>query len=221
MLKLLVWATALGTAALFATQAGALVLTLDDGEGHSVTIADGGAGDLHGAAGAVTFIGSVGTWVINVTTGISFPIAGFTDGSEAGSLLDLASIDVSAGTGTLTITLENGGFNSGSMANFLFDVGGQTTGTVSASAIVDDGSGPLTWAAFGPVDTHDFKQVINSGSVALAGDYSQTIEIVIDHVGPGITSFDALIQVPEPAAIGLFGIGLMALGITARRRRRR
>ncbi len=72
-----------------------LALAISDTE--FITIADGSAQDSNIAPGAVTFMGSIGGWSINVSTGL-------TDPALPVAQLDLNSVDVSAGTpGTLEI----------------------------------------------------------------------------------------------------------------------
>src|SRR5215472_1729141 len=81
-------------------------LTLSDGMGHSVDIVDGGLGDACGTADCVTFVGSVGNWTLNVTTGV--------DGSAAApAIIHLNSVDTAvANAGTLTITFSDTGFTA-------------------------------------------------------------------------------------------------------------
>ena len=50
-------------------------LTLSASTGGSVTVLDGGAGDSNPAAGVITFIGVIGVWTINVSTGTAPPRA--------------------------------------------------------------------------------------------------------------------------------------------------
>lgn len=71
-----------------------------DGGSNWTTVTDGGAGDTSGQAGSITFNGSIGNFVVNVTTGISKPILVNTPFSAS---MDLNSINVSvAGGGSLT-----------------------------------------------------------------------------------------------------------------------
>jgi hypothetical protein len=99
-------AVMLGCAALVTgpTPASAVAtISLFDGS-TTVSVFDGGPGDLCVAAGCVTFSGSLGVWNINVSTGISdspFPF------------MDLNSIDRSTGAGTLKILLGDTDFTLG------------------------------------------------------------------------------------------------------------
>src|SRR5581483_9758957 len=107
------------TALLFAGESSAhaaLMLQLSDGSNtESAT----------GAGGAVTFAGAVGSFVFNITTGLSKPLIG----TATLPLLDLNSVDVTAATGgTLTIEVTDTDFvGSGGILQFLNNVGGTTT----------------------------------------------------------------------------------------------
>jgi hypothetical protein len=65
----------------------------------TVTIFDQEAGDANPAVGAVTFIGAVGAWNLNVTTGLGFPVLG----SPTNLNVDLNSVDLTSSGGTLLI----------------------------------------------------------------------------------------------------------------------
>jgi len=105
------------------------VLTLTNGAA-SVTINDGGAGDLSATTGQVLFAGVVGNYFVNVTTGIS----GSPDGSNGLGYMDLNSVDISGGTsnangGTLVIQWSDIGFTIDAPA-VVMNIGGTTAGTV-------------------------------------------------------------------------------------------
>jgi hypothetical protein len=79
------------------------MLQMSDGA-TTMTISDGGTRDVNPAVGAVTFIGGVGGFAINVTTGITGPVIG----GPAEAALALNSIDVFSGSpSTLTIKFSN------------------------------------------------------------------------------------------------------------------
>src|SRR5262245_12774628 len=89
------------------------MLRISDGSS-TITITDGGGTDANATSGVVTFIGSIGNWTLNVTTGISFSPNG---------KLDLNSIDgSSAAGGTLTLLLTDTGFWDA--GNVLSSIGG-------------------------------------------------------------------------------------------------
>jgi hypothetical protein len=62
--------------------AGPLYIRLDAGGGNFFEVFDGGAGDINPVEGAVTFSGSVGAFLINVTTGLSAPLIGGSQNAE-------------------------------------------------------------------------------------------------------------------------------------------
>jgi hypothetical protein len=63
-------------------------------------------GDVNPMVGAVTFLGSVGTFLLNVGTGITKPILG----SALNPSMDLNSVDVSSASETHSLVVEFSGF---------------------------------------------------------------------------------------------------------------
>ena len=76
-----------------------LMLKLDAGGSDVVTLTNPG--------NFINYIGALGVWQINVSTGVSN-----APGVDGKATLDLNSIDVSTGAGTLTITLSDDGFTT-------------------------------------------------------------------------------------------------------------
>ena len=161
----------------------------------SVTLVDDGAGDFNNKAGAITFIGELGTYTLNVTTGLSNPTYPLI--SEPFPMLDLNSVNVSSsGAGVLTIELWDD-----------FDAMGGTfpAGSVEFVSIIDPIVGstitstPLVLQ--GPSDS-------DSNSVWIDGGLSAfTLKQVVTITTTGTTtvSFDFSSRVvPEPATVLLW-----------------
>ncbi len=180
-------------------------LTLSDGT-HTGT----GTSGLYGA-GTDGFSGSVGSWNINVTTGISNSPGGLPG-------LDLNSIDEYSGSvgSTLTITFSDTGFTQNGSA--LADIGG-TQSYSSGSTITFNTywnttnllttSGGLTSTPFSAIDT---------SSINPTGTYSLTEVVTITANGPGESSFDANVTVPDGGTTALLvGLALIGMSLAARR----
>jgi hypothetical protein len=190
----------------------ALTVRLSDGT-TTVTVADGGVGDSCAATGCVGFAGGVGSFIVNITTGISKPLL-------PGARLELSSVDVfSAGGGdSLTIDLTDAGFlpgTAGTLTSTLAGVLGAPAGsTVNAQQCVgvgefDCSNVTITHAQFGP---GAYSQSV-SASFASAIPFSITETVVLAFTGFGSNSLSqASTAVPQPLALLLLGLGLAGLG---------
>lgn len=208
--------TALALAAVPAANAApSLSFTVDGGL--TVICPDGGVCDLNGAPGVVTFIGAVGAFDINVTTGVGA-------GVSPTFLMDLNSINLQTGGGahSLVIGLSDTGFTQLGQINGVWGGTLSGLGTVSASAFAGAGNtlfengmalgslGPFA----GPLVGGTF-----SGASPAAGPYSLSQYLTISTTGATSYSGDFELKIPEPSVLALAGIALFGAGVASRRRR--
>jgi hypothetical protein len=208
------------------------VLRLTQGANPAVTVPDCviaicAGGDINPVAGIINFSGAVGVFNLNIETAQSKP---FLPASSASASMNLSSANFSTGAGTLKIEITDTGFPAANEGIFKGSVAnGSTTGSVSFSQFKDPanngneefgtGGTSLLFGPFGPGPV----AFSASGSTPhpAIGPYSMTLVALITHTGIGASGFDFDIQnIPEPASLALFGIGLIALALLNSRRRR-
>jgi hypothetical protein len=208
---------ALAMAALWAPSASAapsLSFSVDGGA--AVVCADGDACDSNAAAGVITFIGAVGAYNVNVTTGIG-------GGVSPTFLMDLNSVNLQTGSGahSLEILLSDTGFTSIGQVTGAWGGTLSGLGTVSASAAYS-----LTNTLFaqttslgsaGPFSGPAFSTSLSGAAIA-SSPYSLTQRIFLSSTGPLSYSGDFELQIPEPGTLALLGLALGGLGFSARRR---
>jgi hypothetical protein len=177
-------------------------------------VTDGDSMDSNTLAGAVTFNGSLGIFILNVSTGLTKPLAG----SASAPSIDLNSVNFATGAGTLTMTFSETGFTAfpgiltGDVGGTI-GPGGSLTNIVMQNALNLVTNGPFSPGAFS-----------GSGSAALidGAPYSLTQTAILTFgPGGGMTSFNAagtvVGSVPDGGmTLTMLGIGLVAVAAAGR-----
>jgi hypothetical protein len=167
--------------------------------------------------GHVTFIGTVGGFSINVTTGITYPALGSADFPK----FHLDSVNT--GTGSLLIEASEVGYTGpASPANFRFF--GSSTNSVGSSAFdayLNDSNVLFATETLlgsgGPGGLFIFDE---QGSATFLAPFSLTLRALINHATYGASSFNIELsaEVPEPGTATLFLLGLVGIMYSGWRR---
>ena len=224
MNKLFKYLTLAAAAAGFSTMAYAIPeLFISDGT-NNVLLSDnnllgGTVADTNSTLGMIGWSGTLGSSVVNVAFGITYPALG----SLASPSLDMTINQT--GNGQLFYYLIDNGFGPTS-GNVQVSIGGTAAGSVTdivaggTSNVMGDGSNLL--ASEGPFGPGAFSGTFSGGSINNAGPYSLMQVLVINN-GPtsGVTSVDALMSVPDAGmTLLLLGAGLTGLALIGRRQKR-
>lgn len=190
----------------------------------TITLTDGGGGDVQAAPGQVVFVGSIGNWVLNVHVGTTYPVVG----SLANPSLDLSFNATSTGSGgTLQILFAADGFgpSAGRTAAAIggaIAAGGSVTYTTYGGTNNTNFSTVNLLTSQGPFGPGAFSGTVTGASVNNAGPYALTQIVTITHQpGTSQTTGNAALTVPDNSSSAfLLGSGLLGLGWIVRLRRR-
>ena len=201
---------------------GTLTKVISDENAVSVPAADTSDAAL-GSPGVVAFIGTLGVFNINASTGadLSDPLSSIVD------LVSLNARNTSGAPKTLTIELSLTGLTQANGLSFLHEIWDGNisgAGTVSGVGCVDDanlvfscGVSAGVMGPFAPVHFSGDQNVVNT----VTSPYS--MYILLTYATTGVSSWSGNFQltessVPEPGSMMLLGSGLLVLAKTARRR---
>jgi hypothetical protein len=222
-------------ALLFTTQTAdaALMLRLTDlsDATNTITITDGGAGDLTGAAnGQILADETLGVWSLSTTVGTSKPNFPNTANHLQMALQNLQISSTGGGGMRIELTDTDFTLDPGFLSS-LFESTGNTGGTFQVEAWLHAGNDPfgqgLSLGSLGPFTAQLFTDFILNAGFSLDDPFSLTIIATVVHPAAMTTLADSNLTmqsrpVPTPGTLPLFLAGLMALGFgmySARRRR--
>jgi hypothetical protein len=169
--------------------------------------------------GIASYNGAIGNFTTSISIGAGFPAVG----SLAAPVLDLTTLDLTTGTagGALTVSLSETGFTGKTAATLFLS---SITGIYNNSSAVMSTYFDTTDTPFG-TGTLLSSGLVNNQSAAvsvpsISGPYSLTEILTITAGSNSLTSIDAaIVDAPEPPALSLIGLALLALGAVGWRSR--
>lgn len=145
------------------------------------------------------------------------------DFGNTGELFDLTNLDTASTTSntTLTVGLTETDLTAGSLAEFVAHFSDNLANISSASSTIYIDTNNEAWGEQTEIGSCSGGTCRFTAKVSLDGEFSLTEIATFTAADEGaLVSDDDELDLPEPASLSLFGVGLLSLGIMTRRRRK-